>query len=202
MKKTNFSPVSLSPSLWTFVRQNLNHLVKGLIMVLVGLFSFPGSNSGGGRTSLCCAVLSHTRPALFSGPPSSPGLHGRETRASLWEHGSLPPVGDGTAGGCARGGGASAGGGSPHHWRVRGPANTAVQTEGGSPWQLVCGGNTYVWKCPQFIIRYRIAENFRGRKLSRIGKNTIFAEKPFADWLLLQRQRMPRPKFRRENFRI
>ena len=41
---------------------------------------------------------------------------------------------------------------------------------------------------------YRIAENFRRRKLSRIGENTIFAEKTFADCSLLLCQRMPRPK--------
>ena len=142
MKKTNFSPVSLSPSSLAFVVTKLEPFGKGLVMVLVGHFSFPGSNSGGDRASLYCAVLSHTRPALFSGPPRSPGLHGWETRASLWEHGPLPPVGGGSTGGCARGGRASVGGGSPHHWRICGPANTAVQTEGGSPWQLVCGGNT------------------------------------------------------------
>ena len=49
---------------------------------------------------------------------------------------------------------------------------------------------------------YRIAGNFRGRKLLRIGKNTIFTEKTFTDCSLLQCQRMPRPKCRRENFRV
>ena len=49
---------------------------------------------------------------------------------------------------------------------------------------------------------YRIAENFWGRKLSRIGENTIFAEKTFTDCSLLQHQRTPRPKFCGENFRI
>ena len=42
---------------------------------------------------------------------------------------------------------------------------------------------------------YRIAGNFRGRKLSRISENTIFAEKTLTDCSLLQRQRMPHPKF-------
>ena len=47
---------------------------------------------------------------------------------------------------------------------------------------------------------YHIAGNFRGRKLSRIGENTIFAEKTFADCSLLQRQRTPPPKFRGEKY--
>ena len=44
--------------------------------------------------------------------------------------------------------------------------------------------------------------NFQGRKLSRIGENTIFAEKTFADCSLLPCQRTPRPKFCGENFRV
>ena len=47
---------------------------------------------------------------------------------------------------------------------------------------------------------YRIVGNFRGRKLSRIGENTIFAEKTFADCSLLQRQKMPRPNFAEKTF--
>ena len=50
--------------------------------------------------------------------------------------------------------------------------------------------------------QYCIAGNFRGRKLSQIGENMIFAEKTFTDWLLSQRQSTPRPKFRRENFYV
>ena len=42
---------------------------------------------------------------------------------------------------------------------------------------------------------YRMVGNFWGRKLSRIGENTIFADKTFADCSLLPRQRMPRTKF-------
>ena len=42
---------------------------------------------------------------------------------------------------------------------------------------------------------YRIAGNFRGRKLSRIGENTIFAKKNFVDCLLLSCRRTPRTKF-------
>ena len=42
---------------------------------------------------------------------------------------------------------------------------------------------------------YRIAGNFRGRKLSwNLVKKTIFAEKTFADCLLLLCQRTPRPQ--------
>jgi len=44
------------------------------------------------------------------------------------------------------------------------------------------------------ILLYRIAGKFRRRKLSRIGENTIFAEKTFTDCLLLPRQRMPQPQ--------
>ena len=41
-------------------------------------------------------------------------------------------------------------------------------------------------------------------KLSKekTGENTIFVEKTVTDCSLLQRQRMPRPKLRRENFRV
>ena len=39
-----------------------------------------------------------------------------------------------------------------------------------------------------------IAGNFGGRKLSRIGENTIFAGKTFADCSLLLRQRTPCPQ--------
>ena len=47
---------------------------------------------------------------------------------------------------------------------------------------------------------YRIVGNFRGRKLSRIGENTIFAEKTFADCSLLQCQRTPHPNFAEKTF--
>ena len=46
-------------------------------------------------------------------------------------------------------------------------------------------------------IIYRIAVNF-----CELVKNTIFAEKTFADCLLLPHQRMPCSKFRGENFRV
>ena len=53
-----------------------------------------------------------------------------------------------------------------------------------------------------YHLSYRIAGNFRGRKLSRIGENMIFAEKTFVDCSLLPCWRTPHPKFRGENFRV
>ena len=54
----------------------------------------------------------------------------------------------------------------------------------------VCSG-LYLSTVLQLL--YRIAENFQGRKLLRIGENTIFAEKTFADCSLLLCQRIPCP---------
>ena len=50
------------------------------------------------------------------------------------------------------------------------------------------------------VVEYHIVGNFRGRKLSRIGENTIFAEKTFAGCSLLQHQRCHAPNFVEKTF--
>ena len=56
----------------------------------------------------------------------------------------------------------------------------------------------FPWSSCRQLGGYRIAVNFRGRKLSQIGeKYMIFAEKTFTNCSLLPRQRTPRPQISR-----
>ena len=58
--------------------------------------------------------------------------------------------------------------------------------------------------CPQQCVErgalYCIVENFRGRKLSRIGENMIFVEKTFVNFSLLPHQKCHAPKFAEKTF--
>ena len=53
-------------------------------------------------------------------------------------------------------------------------------------------GSSSPTKVPHTL--YGIAENFQGRNFHKLVKNTIFAKKTFADFLLVPRQRTPCPQ--------